>query len=312
VCNATTVLFTQNAEVKSKEMVRRSFDETNEQKQKTQLFQQRIREDAEDKVRRAEQAAEEKTSERLNKQCERKTETAVHHAKNGAARDAVTKITEDRSKSAAKAASDKAYSEALADGLSEDHAKELGKEAYDKEYSTSRASLQTATGSLAPSPPSTPFELAQLHSEWKHYATLAQRKRAKEVAGKREAKDDDDTELVESEAAVAEDDADKVRDELNQAQLNVAAREIQVPQELLGGGDDMPIFMTKQDKEEKKFALVHAIATAVKSLHKLGGQLPSEVQISQLQAQLKAANDRIAGLEKAHSQVEAVDDEEEE
>merc|ERR1719440_439960 len=100
VCNATLALYTQNAEVKSKEMVQRSFDESAEAKQKSLLFQQRIREDAEGKVLRAQDEAAQKTKEHMSKQCEKKTDLAQHHAKNQAARAAVSQLTEEQAKSA--------------------------------------------------------------------------------------------------------------------------------------------------------------------------------------------------------------------
>jgi hypothetical protein len=315
VCNATVALYTQNAEVKSKEMVTRSFDESAEAKQKSLLFQQRIREDAQDKVLRAKDEAAQKTQEHMNKQCERKTELATHHAKNQAARSAVERLTQDQAKSAAKAAEAKAYQEALADGLSETHAKKLGKEAYDKTYSSTHGSIKAATGGVAPPAPSTTAQLAQLHDEWQHYSEAAQRKRAKEVEAKRIAKETPSPDAHRAaqaslvEASDAEHDANTVHSELQQVQLQVAAREIQVPPELFSdSGDDVLMSMSTHHREARRTALVHAIATAVKSLHQLGGQLPSELHIAKLQAQLQQANRRIAQLEGKSDKVEVVND----
>jgi hypothetical protein len=295
VCNATVALYNRNAELMSKKMVTRSFDEDADEKQKSTLFAQRIREDAENKVKGAEKAAGRKTKEKMNKQCEKKTNLAKDAAKNEAARAAVGNVAKGHAEEKAKAAYDKAYQEALDDGLSVARAKKLADYAKNEAYTNTQATAQEATSGLAPAPPAVPTDLAQLRAELDIYRSNAVKKRANEAKHKKQAVPSTVAIQMEQEASDAESDAKKVELELQHTELEIAAQEIAVPTELLMS---VPVeSLSPQDQAEKKASLVHAIAKAVRSLHHLGGRLPSEIAAFKLQTELQEAKARIAELE---------------
>jgi len=305
VCNATTKLYTENAEQMSKKMVSRSFNEDADEKRRSTLFEQQLHEDAEDKVKRAEDKAEQETHESMNKQCEKKTEEALRTAKNQAARSAVSDLTENRAKSEAQAAYDRAHQEALSDGLSEQKATELAKAAYDKHYAETQAAAQAATKGVAPPPPSTPQDLEELQTELQLYTKRAHAKRAKEAHFKKvlsqqpASHSHSAAEHAQQEASEAEQDVSTIRKELQQMEVEQAAQEIAVPTELLSQDTTFLLSLPDEIKAQKQKKLVHAIAQAVKSLHHLGGHLPSELKVLKLQAELQAAKARIAELEGA-------------
>jgi hypothetical protein len=301
VCNATVELYTQNAEKMSKEMVTRSFDEDSSEKRRSTEFEQQLRETAADKVKRAQDDAERKTSEVMNKQCEKKTEEALSHAKDAAARSAVSSAADEQAHTAAQAAYDEAYKQGLDDGLSTEHAKALAQDAYDKTFSETQATAQTATEGLAPPPPATPEDLEQLQLEWHTYQQRAHKRRTQEaqvkaaVARNKAAHTHEELQHAERAASAAEEDASKVGQELEQLQAMQAAQEISVPAELLLMGGEATLSMP--DKAQRQKSLVHAIAHAVKALHHLGGHLPSELELTKLKAELHDAKARIAELE---------------
>merc|ERR1712167_446804 len=129
----------------SQKMVKRAFDEEDTEKEASTLFQNQIREDAESKVKGARKDAGTKTSEAMNKQCEKKTAAALGIAKDSAARSAVSEEVKSNAQEKAKAAYDRAYSEALGDGLTVAHAQKLAKSASDEEYKTAIANAEEAT-----------------------------------------------------------------------------------------------------------------------------------------------------------------------
>jgi len=301
VCNATVTLYNRNAEVMSKAMVMRSFDDDSDARSANALFEQEIRQDSEIKVKGAEKSAETNTGEKMNKQCTKKTNSATALAKDAAARAAVTDASNGYAGEKAKAAYDKTYSEALTDGLSIDRAKKLATSAKAEAFRTTQATAKDATSGMAPRSPSSLMDLQQLRAEWTTYKRTAQQKRAHEARIKKDvATAGDSTAALQALEAArnAVKDVRKVGKEVQDMEMVVTAQEISVPMDVLISSSSL-LGMTQEEKADKQTALVHAISRAVQSLHQVGGRLPSEVAAFKLHTELQVAKARIAELEAA-------------
>jgi len=304
VCNATTALYTTNAEKKSKEMVARSFEESTASKENSKEFLNKMRQTTRDKVKRSEEEAEEKANEHAEKQCQKSKAAAAKSAKHSAARSALEVANNEQAELKGKEAYDQAYNEAIQDGLSETRAKQLATEAKNQAYADTKAQTEEATQDLAPPAPPTAADLMQLEKELTHFTNIAKMKKAKEAQVKIDLKQGNATpgqwaKAMLIEATDAETDVKTITAEVSRMRNAVAAQELAVPDELMATDEMFDIGLSEEEKGARQRALANLIANAVKQLHHLGGTTPAEAHVASLQAQLHAANSRISELEAA-------------
>lgn len=302
VCNATTALYTTNAEKKSKEMVARSFEESTTSKENSKEFLNKMRQTTADKVKRSEEEAEDKANEHAEKQCQKAKQSAADSAKHSAARSAVEAAEKEQAELKGKEAYDQAYNEAIQDGLSETRAKQLATEAKNQAYAVTKAQTQEATQDLAPPAPPTAEDLMLLEKELTHFTKIASTKRAKEAQAKIDLKHSNaaavqSAKAMSIEATDAETDVKTVTAEVSRMRRAVAAQELAVPEELMATDEMFDIGLSEEEKGVRQRALATLIATAVKQLHHLGGSIPAEEHVAKLQGQLHSANAHISELE---------------
>merc|ERR1712070_162758 len=100
------------------------------------------------------------------------------------------------------------------------------------------------------------------------------------------------------EAEDAEADARLVGEEMVQMQREVTSREIALPTAAEFSETEL-LSMPEETKVQHQKALVSLIAKSIKSLHQLGGKLPSELKVLELQTELQQAHAKIAKLQAA-------------
>merc|ERR1711988_666292 len=123
VCGAAVQLYSRNAAVKCNEMVKRTFHEDSKSKERSSKFMKDLRSKTKGKMHEKEEKASRKTVERLKKKCKAQLRVATAHAKRVAARKTVHDAALHKVESMGKAASKRAYSAAIRDGLGASHAK---------------------------------------------------------------------------------------------------------------------------------------------------------------------------------------------
>ena len=195
----------------------------------------------------------------------------------------------------------KAYHQAVEDGLSDVHAKALARQAADNAKIAATAATESATSGITEVAAmiATPMSLEQLQADFTHYKSLSAKKRAQERVHKRAARKDTIALQTAKEATELEGDVDRVHTELLQTQEKLkhqtwsaeAATDLDTALLSVSAG---------LDKAEQKQDLIHAITKAMKSLHEMGGKTPAEVQVENLEKELREARGRIQELEAAN------------
>lgn len=303
VCASAVKLYITNAEQKSKEMVSRSFAESSEAKQKSESFKNAMRATVEEKIKEKQAEVAEITSEKMNKQCQSKTAKAMEQASQAATRSVLGGTVTAESAKRAKQAFLKAYHQAVEDGLSDVHAKALARQAADNAKIAATAATEAATSGITEvAAMVTPMSLEQLQADFTHYKTLSAEKRAQERVHKRAARKDAAALQTAKEAEDLEGDVNRVHTELLQTQEKLKRQSWSAE----GAATDLNTALLSVsagiDKAQQQQDIIHAIAKAMKSLHEIGGKTPAEVQVENLEKELREAKRRIKHLEVAASE----------
>jgi hypothetical protein len=269
VCNANSKMFAHNAEKQCNSMIQRTLSRKAASDHSSLAFARELRSKVKDKIERRQKAAVRKAVEKVEKKCALAKKKAARAAKEEASRKAVRDETAAHVEAAGKAAQSTAYKQALQDGLSVAHAKKLGAAAYKRKKREALARANVALKGLAPAK----------RLVLKHAAEVEQLNLLEVVPQQQ-------TQIHLEKTMKALDHELTSNDKASQQDAVASINEALLERNAHHPG-----------------ALVHSIAKGVRLLHKLGGELPSEMQSRKLQLRLKAAQTRIAKLKAARQHV---------
>lgn len=306
VCSAAIQLYSRNAAVKCNEMVKRTFNESAASKRASMAFMKELRTKAKGNIHVKGEKASKRTVELLHKKCKAEATRQAAHAERSAARKVVHDAALGKSEAAGKAASNAAYSRAIRDGLGVAHAKRLAKEAYDRAKVKALNEASTALIGLAPERKAvtqlqlmtTKLTRAKKHAA--HHGRLAAAAKAvamtQPTAANKQAAQKSMRDATDADRTVK-----KLQQKVEGLRIKVSSSSQHDALDQIK--DTLAHYRQKakvdDDKTAQREALVQSIAQAVKALHEIGGELPSETHVHTLQKDLRAAHARIAQLEGA-------------